>query len=140
MLTRLFKRTFSSKLQSEFINKDSIELKIKTLEKSGKDIIGPPDPVSNLRPIIRHETPNETLLEARLRQKQNETQEWNHQFWTKHNNKFFKERKEYISLYTNGDDKSKLTADEMSLFYKSFLDKNWRTHFDYNLQWSIHIK
>jgi len=28
-----------------------------------------------------------------------------------------------------------LTADDMSVFYKQFLDKNWRSHVDYNFAW-----
>lgn len=26
-------------------------------------------------------------------------------------------------------------ADKMSEFYKTFLDSNWKSHFDYNRQW-----
>nr|CAD7203284.1 unnamed protein product [Timema douglasi] len=26
-------------------------------------------------------------------------------------------------------------ADEMSVFYKAFLDKNWKIHLDYNMEW-----
>jgi hypothetical protein len=28
-----------------------------------------------------------------------------------------------------------LTADEMSVFYKTFLDKNWKVHVQYNAEW-----
>lgn len=27
------------------------------------------------------------------------------------------------------------SADDMSVFYKEFLDKNWRIHFFYNMSW-----
>lgn len=32
-------------------------------------------------------------------------------------------------------DKQNLTADEMSVFYKAFLDKNWKLHLNYNVEW-----
>lgn len=28
-----------------------------------------------------------------------------------------------------------LSAEEMSVFYKAFLDKNWTTHLRYNFEW-----
>lgn len=28
-----------------------------------------------------------------------------------------------------------LSAEEMSVFYKAFLDKNWKTHLRYNFEW-----
>lgn len=31
--------------------------------------------------------------------------------------------------------KSSLTADEMSVFYKAFLDRNWKAHLNYNKEW-----
>lgn len=46
------------------------------------------------------------------------------------------ERQEYINNNLKADeDRSTLTADEMSEFYKAFLDKNWKTHVQYNLEW-----
>lgn len=32
-------------------------------------------------------------------------------------------------------DEDTLSADKMSEFYKSFLDKNWHFHFEYNMNW-----
>lgn len=59
-------------------------------DKENVDIIGPPDPVSNLRPIIRRVLFNETKLQRQLRKLQDETQSWNQQFWSVHNTKFIK--------------------------------------------------
>lgn len=28
-----------------------------------------------------------------------------------------------------------VTADEMSVFYKTFLDKHWYVHLNYNIEW-----
>lgn len=44
------------------------------------------------------------------------------------------ERKEFISA-NQLDKEIALTAEEMSVFYKSFLDKNWRSHLTYNWEW-----
>lgn len=32
------------------------------------------------------------------------------------------------------DDKSN-KSDEISIFYKDFLDRNWKTHYNYNFEW-----
>lgn len=31
--------------------------------------------------------------------------------------------------------KTSITADDMSVFYKEFLDKNWQIHLNYNIAW-----
>lgn len=49
---------------------------------------------------------------------------------------YFQERRQYINLEQEKDQAERqLTADEMSEFYKQFLDKNWKLHLDYNVQW-----
>ncbi|KAI4503042.1 hypothetical protein M0802_002086 [Mischocyttarus mexicanus] len=98
------------------------------------DQIGNPDPISHLRPIIFKKPYNESKLEKEYREARENTQLWNQTFWTKHNNSFIQERRKFQeTLKTQG--KTSLTADEMSVFYKYFLDKNWRLHFDYNVSW-----
>ncbi|CAH2074719.1 unnamed protein product, partial [Iphiclides podalirius] len=96
-------------------------------------MIGPPDPVSNLRRIVFKQPVNESGLEERYRKLRIEVQEWNQKFWTQHNSRFFQEREEYLKKNLP-DGKQNLTADEMSVFYKSFLDKNWKTHITYNME------
>ncbi|GLV34575.1 Gle1 RNA export mediator [Carabus blaptoides fortunei] len=101
-----------------------------------QDMIGPPHPVSNLRPVIWFRSPSETRLQRKLRTLRQDTQHWNQQFWETHNTKFIQERKMYVQqhLVANGE-KQNLTADEMSGFYKEFLDKNWHNHVTYNFHW-----
>lgn len=53
-----------------------------------RDYIGPPNKLSNLRPIVRHVSENETALQKKLRLVRIETEEWNQRFWEKHNHKF----------------------------------------------------
>lgn len=48
----------------------------------------------------------------------------------------FQERKAYIEKHVPANaERTTLTADEMSGFYKEFLDKNWKNHVDYNFKW-----
>ncbi|KAJ3642453.1 hypothetical protein Zmor_025241 [Zophobas morio] len=104
-------------------------------EKNDVDIIGAPDSISNLRPIIRKKLGNETALQRQLREMQNATQEWNQEFWANHNANFIKERQRYINQRHKAGEKTPLSAEEMSEFYKSFLDKNWERHLKYNFEW-----
>ncbi|KAJ2952476.1 hypothetical protein O0L34_g6787 [Tuta absoluta] len=103
-------------------------------KKINTDMIGPPDPVSNLRRVIVKQPTDETELEKRYRELRLEVQEWNQNFWTKHNSRFFQEREEYLKKNLP-EDRQNLTADEMSVFYKAFLDRNWKTHINYNIEW-----
>ncbi|KAG7232948.1 hypothetical protein INR49_005800 [Caranx melampygus] len=111
---------------------------------STHDWIGPPNPLSNLRPIVYHVPENETELERRLRHLRQETEDWNHDFWTKQNITFSKEKDSFImsQLKVKGltvrDEQGRrrtLSSEEMAVFYKSFLDKNRTRHADYNKEW-----
>ncbi|KAF7994551.1 hypothetical protein HCN44_004023 [Aphidius gifuensis] len=103
-------------------------------EPGDVDKIGPADDISNLRKIIFKKNDNETETEKLYREARDKTQKWNHKFWSDHNTKFTTERKEFQKkLMVNGKDS--VTADEMSVFYKNFLDKNWKNHIDYNISW-----
>lgn len=108
------------------------------------DWIGPPDKLSNLRPIIYHIPENETPLERKLRHLRQETEDWNHNFWTKQNITFSKEKEEYIQSQLKAKGLSErdeagrkriLSSEEMAVFYKYFLDKNITRHATYNREW-----
>lgn len=68
------------------------KFKITPVPPSGgtTDWIGPPDPVSNIRPIRFYVPPNETFTEKKFRIRRAEVLEWNQQFWADHNSRFFK--------------------------------------------------
>lgn len=99
--------------------------------------IGPPDPVSNLRTYKYILPANPTPLEKTLHEEREKLQKWNQDFWTKHNTEFVKKREAFIheQLQSKKDKLSNLNADEMSVFYKQFLDDNWKRHFVYNFTW-----
>ena len=108
---------------------------------SGKyDLIGPPRNISNLRPVKFAVSSDETELQKRLRTLRQETQKFNQEWWIKHNTDFKEGREEFIkdilrTKYPNELDKTTLSADEMSIFYRDFMNKHWRSHLDYNKDW-----
>lgn len=111
------------------------------MDKSGgTTLIGPPDPVSNLRPIEIQENPQESKSERQLRQLRCETAAFNQAFWHQHNSDFNKGREDFIKKilsdkYGHVPQKTSISASEMSVFYKAFLDSKWKSHIDYNLEW-----
>ncbi|XP_070180080.1 COA8 family protein CBG23705, mitochondrial-like isoform X2 [Littorina saxatilis] len=88
-----------------------------------KDWIGPPDPVSNIRPIKFQVHKNESNTERSFRKQQAANIEWNHDFWQKHNNKFFKEKEDFVEKIKE-ESGEKASSDQLSQFYKKFLDEN----------------
>lgn len=52
------------------------------------DVIGKPDPISNLR-LMKFSVPEmETSIERLFRIERTRVQNWNNRFWTKHNHSF----------------------------------------------------
>ncbi|XP_072533009.1 cytochrome c oxidase assembly factor 8 [Salminus brasiliensis] len=134
------KRHCASQPQEELAEKT----KFKPGPTSKCDWIGPPDRLSNLRPIIYHIPENETQLERRLRHLRQETEDWNHEFWTHQNLTFSKEKDDYVLSQlkakgmTERDERGRkrtLSSEEMAVFYKHFLDKNFKKHASYNKEW-----
>jgi hypothetical protein len=53
---------------------------------------------------------------------------------------FLKEREDYTKKvikqrYSNDNAKTTLNADEMSEFYKEWLDSKWSSHLQFNIEW-----
>lgn len=114
--------------------------KSKSEQSGGTTLIGPPDPISNLRPIEIATNSKETKSQRQLRQLRLETAAFNEAFWQQHNSDFNKGREEFIKKilkenYGSDPQKTSISAAEMSIFYKSFLDSKWKSHIDYNLAW-----
>ena len=68
-------------------------------------------------------------MEARLRTLRQETQKLNQDWWTQHNREFKQGRENFIknileTKYPNEPDKSTLSADEMSEFYRFGMRNN----------------
>ncbi|XP_075883756.1 cytochrome c oxidase assembly factor 8 isoform X2 [Nelusetta ayraudi] len=97
-----------------------------------------------MRPIVYRVPENETQLEKRLRHLRQETEDWNHKFWSKQNLTFSKEKETFISSQlkakglTMRDEQGRrrsLDSEEMAVFYKNFLDTNRIRHANYNKEW-----
>ncbi|XP_048518908.1 cytochrome c oxidase assembly factor 8 isoform X1 [Dendroctonus ponderosae] len=120
-------------------------------DEGAVDLIGPPDARSHLRPIVRGIPKNETDLQRRFRQAADATQEWNQAFWAAHNGSFllvgmadaefrgltggFLQKKAQFVKERTCEAKPQLNADEMSEFYREFLNANWQNHVKYNFEW-----
>ncbi|KAK3783432.1 hypothetical protein RRG08_033692 [Elysia crispata] len=137
VLGEIIGKTFSRCLSSK---KESKKLKISSSGPVVKnsDVYGPPDPVSNIQSIRFHIPPDETPTEKKFRLQRAEVLEWNQKFWANHNTKFFKEKGEYVkNLEPPIKDGSKKStpAEQMSVFYRKFLNENRQEHLRYNKEW-----
>lgn len=105
------------------------------------DCIGPPDRGSNLRKVRYYIPPNETPLEQRYREAREATQDWNQTFWASHNSKFKQMKEEFVQMRlkekygSQATERRTLSADEMAVFYKQFLDDHRVIHQEYNREW-----
>jgi len=104
------------------------------------EMIGPANSTTNLRPIRFQMNHNETKTEVKLRILRQETQNFNQDFWSVHNTAFKDSRQKFIQhilkeKYPLEKDKKTLTSEEMSVFYKSFMNDQWDNHLAYNLEW-----
>ncbi|RWS31916.1 hypothetical protein B4U80_05468 [Leptotrombidium deliense] len=102
-----------------------------------KNFVSSADPLSNLRLIKFAVQNNETAYEREYREQRSNVQQWNHDYWQKNNAHFQRAKEEYTrnalrEMKERGKAKDTLTHDELSRFYKTFLDNNYRKHVNYN--------
>ncbi|KAG1449984.1 hypothetical protein G6F46_010712 [Rhizopus delemar] len=103
------------------------------LKPVAADMIGTPDPISNLRPVKYYVLPNETKEEKEWRESCERVDEFNHKFWYENNSMFIKAKADYEEeLKMNGKE---VTAEAMSMFYKDFLNKAYDRQMEYNRNW-----
>jgi len=101
------------------------------------NLVGPRDQKSNIRKIIYVKTRNENVLEKRFREYQEELNTWHQAFWEKQNGKFYQSKKAFLQLRgrdVNADTKKDF-ADDLSRFYKNFLDGHHQAHYQYLRAW-----
>ncbi|KXJ24694.1 APOPT family protein CBG23705, mitochondrial [Exaiptasia diaphana] len=100
------------------------------------DLIGPPHSVSNLRKVVFSKKTNETRKEQELRLHKQASYKWQHTFWAEHNDNFNKSKKKFLEERKNTENESdKQFADDLSIFYKDFLDKNYSLHKKFLWEW-----
>ncbi|CAN7999762.1 unnamed protein product [Ixodes hexagonus] len=103
-------------------------------------LVSPPDPVSNLRHVKLRVPEHESAAEAHFRTEYTAVQEWNQEYWAKHNTDFQKKKDEFtrckLEEYTrHGVKKENVPAEEMAEFYRTFLNDNHHKHMQYNWTW-----
>lgn len=105
--------------------------------RSKFNLVGPRDYRSNIRKIIYAKSKDETRQEKYFREQQQELNTWHQDFWEKQNEKFSKSKKAYLQLRPRNlkTDSNKELADELSKFYRDFLDGNYRVHSQYLRAW-----
>lgn len=112
-------------------------------EKYDCDMVGPPDPVSNIRPLRLREPTSDAEKEVqKLR-----LQIWamKHHFWMQHNTEFKQEKSAFVKellrkkrasgKLTDVDDDSEVTSEEVSGFYKDFLDRKYEDQMTFTRRW-----
>lgn len=101
------------------------------------NVVGPRDYNSNIRKIIYAKSKDENAMEKRFREQQQELNTWHQVFWEKQNEKFHKSKKAYLKLRSRDieTETNKEFADEMSKFYRDFLDGNYHVHTQYLRAW-----
>ncbi|KAG0342161.1 hypothetical protein BG004_005734, partial [Podila humilis] len=102
-----------------------------------KFLVGNPHPASNLRPVRYPLLPNESAEDRTLREQFERVDAFNQNFWVNNNNMFNKAKAEYEEKVRAQTGKETVTTEELSIFYKDFLDKAYDRQMNYNRQWWI---
>ncbi|OZJ04096.1 hypothetical protein BZG36_02852 [Bifiguratus adelaidae] len=97
------------------------------------DLIGTPDPVSNLRPVKYYIDADESAEEKEWRLLQQSVDRFNQDFWAENNRLFQQAKHDYEdNLRAQGQ---AITPEALSIFYNDFLAKSRERHMQYNLEW-----
>ncbi|WKY10435.1 hypothetical protein Q1695_002641 [Nippostrongylus brasiliensis] len=100
------------------------------------DWVGPPHPVSKIRPIKLRRVDNETELERQYRIAREELNRWSSSFWEKHNTLFDTKKAEFVEKRKKELGRiEQVSANDLSRFYKEFLDSRHVSLMDYNKEW-----
>ncbi|KAK9765822.1 hypothetical protein K7432_005539 [Basidiobolus ranarum] len=110
-----------------------IAKKTSTTDLSEKTLIGNPDPISNIRPVKYYVPANESPEDTEWRLWNERVDKLHQDFWSNNNRKFLKEKEEYVSKIKQ--EKGSVSAEDLSIFYKSFLNDSYSRHLNYNKTW-----
>lgn len=123
---------------SREISTDEVSRRASASSFRGKfNLVGPRHHSSNIRKIVFARLNNETTKERYFREQQQELNTWNQNFWGKQNEKFNKSKKAFLQLRSKNleTETNKELADELSKFYRDFLDGNYNVHSQYLRDW-----
>ncbi|KAH7730401.1 Protein Y39B6A.34 a [Aphelenchoides avenae] len=100
------------------------------------DWVGPADKISKIRPIKLRRVNGETGTERDYRTSREELNEWNSSFWRAHNQLFDEKKLQFVTQKKKElGPLGQISADDMSQFYKRFLDERSTQLAEYNWQW-----
>ncbi|KAF9152154.1 hypothetical protein BG015_005707 [Linnemannia schmuckeri] len=102
-----------------------------------KFLVGNPHPVSNLRPVLYPIPANESKEDRLFRERRERVDAFNQNFWVNNNAMFNKAKAEFEEKVRAMNGNQPVTTDELSVFYKDFLDKAYERQLNYNKQWWI---
>lgn len=103
---------------------------------SEQRVVGKPQLLSRLRyvEVIRRE--DETDKEREYRTHYEDIQNWNNKYWAENNELFNRRKTEYIKRnFGNMNEQEALSHDQLSDFYRDFLEENRDRHVRYNKIW-----
>jgi len=109
---------------------------IVTRKNTTDDLVGPPNPISNLRCVTYHVLPNESSKDKEWRLHRERVDRFNRDFWSSNNELFLKAKQEFENETKSRTD-AKPTTEEYSAFYRRFLDEAYPRQMAYNRQWWI---
>ncbi|PAV78341.1 hypothetical protein WR25_24772 [Diploscapter pachys] len=100
------------------------------------DWVGPPNKLSKIREIRLRRVENETDLERKYREDREELNRWNSDFWAAHNQLFITSKSEFVSKRKQELGRlEQVSANDLSIFYKKFLDDRQAQLSAYNREW-----
>ncbi|KAF9143006.1 hypothetical protein BGX30_001599 [Mortierella sp. GBA39] len=106
-------------------------------QNKDKFLVGNPHPVSNLRPVLYPIPANESKEDRLFRERRERVDAFNQNFWVNNNAMFNKAKAEFEEKVRATNGNQPVTTDELSVFYKDFLDKAYERQLNYNKQWWI---
>ncbi|KAG0324227.1 hypothetical protein BGZ99_002059 [Dissophora globulifera] len=102
-----------------------------------KFLTGNPHPISNLRPVLYPIPPNESPEDREFRERRERVDAFNQDFWVSNNNMFNKAKADYEEKIRAQNGNQPVTTEELSVFYKDFLDRAYDRQMRYNRQWWV---
>lgn len=107
-----------------------------------KRAVGQPQILSRLRFVNIIQRQDETDAEKSYRMEYEALQVWNNEYWAENNERFHREKKDYVNNFlshiqkdNNGDDQETLSHDQLAPFYRDFLERNRLRNVEYNKVW-----
>ncbi|KAJ2818689.1 hypothetical protein GGI24_005021 [Coemansia furcata] len=96
----------------------------------GQFLVGPPHPVSNIRPVKFYIPADETPQERRYRELREDGLRRDHEFWLDNNRRFEQGKEEFERAVVGRA--GGCTVDDLSIYYKQYQVDSYERHLKYN--------